>query len=1045
MTGGEAISILRRMSRLFRFAFASFATLFALAAILIGLVSWKMAARPLSSQEWTPYVEAVLARVVPEGRAKIGKSTLFWDNQEHTLALECEDLRIEGPDGAAAVSFPSVRLKLGLWSLLRGRMLPIELKADNAQFWLTRRVDGSWTIGAGQGGSEERRGAGIFSILQNVGDEIANRFLEHDIAIKQAVWAVRDETLGKDWSLTAREITLAHQGEKAQGQARIEVLQGENTSFLDARYFYERQETLHKVELSFEGINPAALASQHPKLAALSVMDMPLSGRVSFGTDRALNVSAAALKVEGGGGRLRDETLWDAPLDVQKMNLLAVYGENGNLIELKSFSFDFGGTILSATGVAAAPLDRRSIWAHPRENGVFSASVKLENLPIDRFAALWPKEAVPGARAWIAEHMSKGKFDSGTLKLEGAINWDRPAETILAAAEGKIAASGARVTYMDGMPAIDDVSAEGTFDLTQMDVKILSGHTGDVKIKPFTLIMTDFEKDVQNIVIPVQIEGPSQSVLRLLDSPALGYAKKIGLDPADVGGRAEGVLTLSFPMLDDLLLKDISYGAEATFKAFELRNMIPKTTITQGELAFRLDENGFTLAGPASFNGASLALSWKSRFEGAPLNEATVSGAIKEEGWRALGLEKEVTAEGKVPVTIRYVNAREGLSTLSAAMDLKDVAFRSKTLGFFKPREIPATVSLEAEIEKGKNVKLSKIEMKGDKIDVRGTAELTPEGSLIAAKLDPYLVGRSDAVFLLQDGAAQQPLRIEIKGNALDISGFESGKSEGDPSPVLYDVQLKKLYTSEKGFLSDVSFKGKRDELGWKDIDFKAYAQGKTQLRLTLRPEGRKVRLNMAAPDFGQMLKGLGFTNTVSGGDFWFGGVSTDKEPRTIKGKIKIGGFSVSGLPVLARLLSAVSPFGFVDLIKGETSFDHLRGRFSLSGDKIELKDVQAPGSVVGLTLEGRVNMGTNESNLVGTLVPFSFVNSIIGSIPLLGDVITGGSGQGVIAASFSVRGDLSDPEVSVNPVSLLTPGFLRNLFFSGKAEEESKKPESKP
>jgi hypothetical protein len=37
--------------------------------------------------------------------------------------------------------------------------------------------------------------------------------------------------------------------------------------------------------------------------------------------------------------------------------------------------------------------------------------------------------------------------------------------------------------------------------------------------------------------------------------------------------------------------------------------------------------------------------------------------------------------------------------------------------------------------------------------------------------------------------------------------------------------------------------------------------------------------------------------------------------------------------------------------------------------------------------------------------------------------------GGGVIAARYSVRGPLESPEVTVNPLSTFTPGFLRNLF----------------
>jgi len=43
--------------------------------------------------------------------------------------------------------------------------------------------------------------------------------------------------------------------------------------------------------------------------------------------------------------------------------------------------------------------------------------------------------------------------------------------------------------------------------------------------------------------------------------------------------------------------------------------------------------------------------------------------------------------------------------------------------------------------------------------------------------------------------------------------------------------------------------------------------------------------------------------------------------------------------------------------------------------------------------------------------------------------LLLGGDGQGLFAANYRVTGSAADPQVSVNPLSALTPGFLRRLF----------------
>jgi hypothetical protein len=142
------------------------------------------------------------------------------------------------------------------------------------------------------------------------------------------------------------------------------------------------------------------------------------------------------------------------------------------------------------------------------------------------------------------------------------------------------------------------------------------------------------------------------------------------------------------------------------------------------------------------------------------------------------------------------------------------------------------------------------------------------------------------------------------------------------------------------------------------------------------------LHLSVLSDDFGKALLGLGFGETVKGGSLWIDGRSSPEAPRDIKGLVKITAFTVSDWPFLARLLNALSPFGFVDLITGEASFDSLRAEFRWRGDQLDLSKVRAPGSVIGLNLDGQVNLADNTLNFNGTAVPFSFMNSIIGSIP---------------------------------------------------------------
>ena len=68
--------------------------------------------------------------------------------------------------------------------------------------------------------------------------------------------------------------------------------------------------------------------------------------------------------------------------------------------------------------------------------------------------------------------------------------------------------------------------------------------------------------------------------------------------------------------------------------------------------------------------------------------------------------------------------------------------------------------------------------------------------------------------------------------------------------------------------------------------------------------------------------------------------------------------------------------------------------------------------------------------DLEGTVVPAYALNSLLGKIPIVGGLLSGGEkGSGLFAANFRMTGPQENPKVSVNPLSALAPGILRRVF----------------
>ena len=53
----------------------------------------------------------------------------------------------------------------------------------------------------------------------------------------------------------------------------------------------------------------------------------------------------------------------------------------------------------------------------------------------------------------------------------------------------------------------------------------------------------------------------------------------------------------------------------------------------------------------------------------------------------------------------------------------------------------------------------------------------------------------------------------------------------------------------------------------------------------------------------------------------------------------------------------------------------------------------------------------------------------MLGAIPIVGQVLVSKKGEGIIGMTYSATGSADQPQVSMNPLSVMAPGLLRRIF----------------
>ncbi|NJM41917.1 MAG: AsmA-like C-terminal region-containing protein [Anaerolineae bacterium] len=120
-----------------------------------------------------------------------------------------------------------------------------------------------------------------------------------------------------------------------------------------------------------------------------------------------------------------------------------------------------------------------------------------------------------------------------------------------------------------------------------------------------------------------------------------------------------------------------------------------------------------------------------------------------------------------------------------------------------------------------------------------------------------------------------------------------------------------------------------------------------------------------------------------------------------------------------------------VEMLNGDgIGFSALDAQMTYANDRLQFTEGAMRGPSLGLTGSGSYDINRDNLDIDGVVAPSPTLNlSMLGSIPVIGDLLVSRPGEGVFGMTYTINGSAGEPRVGVNPVSALTPGILRRIF----------------
>jgi hypothetical protein len=640
------------------------------------------------------------------------------------------------------------------------------------------------------------------------------------------------------------------------------------------------------------------------------------------------------------------------------------------------------------------------------------ATVKLAQLSPTELPHLWPKETGQEAIEWVNENITAGLFQNVNLNLiDDRIKLDFDIKDVT-------------LIPMEGMQPLLVKSGNATLTENNFRLSVKNGFLAkNINVQGTQFIIPDLNKDHANLTL--KASAKLGEILNFLRAEPLSLLQNnFFQDIKETSGSVKVDADLYIPFDKDDTT-DIIKTVKATIDNPKI--IQDSLTISSPQLDLQINAADLTLVGqvtPNKLPQMNMRVAYNLNQE---TPKITLTKAFTQSELQSFGLTDFIQS-GEVSSSINIL-ANDPVE-ISGQFDLKNTHVSLGALGWEKPSGIASTLSFNIENFDSDNPFINlKIAAQENSI---GSGRLSLDRDFNPSGLTMSLNTSPKTDVEVNVASFNQPYSINVTGKQLSLAHMieseDLGESEDGSDSPAFDLSfnIACVWLSNNVCLNDATGRFSQSDSSalQGQLDGKFTNTFVTSLKLE-----KSGSFEVKSQNAGLLLKALDISENTRRGEFHGSGVYNHAE-KTLSGDIIINNLVVTKAPVLAQLLSVASVVGAVDaLATGGITFNEVKIPFKKSKSVISIKDAYATGASLGISSNGNYDLVSDILNLNGAISPLYLINGAISDIPVIGNVLSGDKGEGIFAATYKISGNTKEPKVSVNPLSLLTLGIIRNIL----------------
>lgn len=1059
-----------------------------LTAVALSLAYLLLPGRQLEAPAWMRQrIEARIERNLNGMQIEFGAVHLVI-NQSWRPRLGLRDVVLTRDTGEPVVQLADAQASLAMRPLLRGQVQPKQISLSGLFATLRRDAD-TIALSFDQSSSPLRQAENLPALIEQWDATLATPVLAALTEVETQALTLRyeDARSGRVWTLDGGHLRLDRRGGDLDVSGGFSVLSGRDyASSVELSYKSKIGDQAAEFGVVVREVASEDIAAQAPALGWLGVLRAPISGSMRGGVssegsllplaaslqigagvlqpdDEALPVPFSAARsyfsfdpttqtlqfdelfVDSGwgsgtavgqavlngisGGRL-DNLVGQFTFSNLSLNPLGLYNSAIGFEDVRSdFKLDLNpfrlqiGEMLIDSGPSRLRLSGDVSADH--DGWIYALDSEVGRITLERVTQLWPELAAVKPRAWVMKNIHAGVITSAQFSLRGR-EGEKPVMALNAAFEE------AEVTFQKHMPP----ATGGAGQLSLMDKRFVVMATagrvqpeqgGPVAVARTSFIIPDVSiKKASPGIARIKARGDVTAALSLLNRPPLSLMDKASLPVALADGQVEIEGTLSLPMRKKVPVEEILYHYKGLIRGVESAVLVPNHVLAAPRLQISGDQSQVTVRGNGTISGLPASAVWTQTLGAKGAEPGRVNGEVElsQAANTALGIglpDGTLSGLGSGRYVLDLPKGQPPQLTLTS--DLAGLGLRIPAIGWSKPAAATGALSLTAALATPARVEDVQISAAG--LQASGQVLAAEGGGLDRAVFDTVKVANwmEGPVELIGRGAKVPEVRvgggvIDLRNSPFSAGGSSSGGGSTDSTGPIR-LRLSRLQVTDGIALH--GFQGDFSTLGGLNGSFTGNLNGQSPIGGTVVSGQTGVAVRVSSKDAGASLRAAGLLRHASGGslDMTLLPSGTAGE---FNGRLRMKNIRVTEAPSMAALLNAISLVGLLDELAGKgILFTEVESAFRLGPSYVQVNSASAVGPSLGLSLDGYFNIANSGLNMRGVLSPIYMLN-VVGR-PLAR------KGEGLIGFAFSLGGTTDNPQVSVNPLSALMPGVLRDLM----------------